>query len=102
MPILALETLLCENKKIQWKIISSKSKNQVVHEQKFKDLLSSAWQVSVERIVLDLESGAMRGLGSIPTRGNIFHWIFFLFSCSNASYANIGTIAILGISKKLY
>ena len=34
---------------------SSKSKFQVVHEQKFKDLLSSTCQVSVERIVLDLE-----------------------------------------------
>ena len=35
---------------------SSKSKHQVVHEQKFKDLLSTTCQVSVERIVLDLES----------------------------------------------
>ena len=35
---------------------SSKSKFYVVHEQKFKDLLSSKCQVSVERIVLDLES----------------------------------------------
>ena len=35
---------------------SSKSKNQVVHEQKFKDLLSSTCQVSSERGVLDLES----------------------------------------------
>ena len=26
--------------------------------------------------MLDLESEAMRGLGSIPTGGNIFHWIF--------------------------
>ena len=32
----------------------SKSKHQVVHEQKFKDLQSSTCQVSVERIVLDL------------------------------------------------
>ena len=40
-----------------------------MHEQKFKDLLSSKCQVSVERIVLDLES---EGQGSIPTRGNIF------------------------------
>ena len=47
---------------------SSKFTNQVVHEQKFvKDLLSSTCQVSVERIVLDLESEAMRGPGSIPT-----------------------------------
>ena len=43
------------------------SKNQVVHEQKFKDLLSSTCQVSVERIVLDLESEVMRCPGSIPT-----------------------------------
>ena len=35
---------------------SSKSKHQVVHEQKFKDLLSSICQVSVERSMLDLES----------------------------------------------
>ena len=49
----------------------------MVHEQKFKDLLSSTCQISVERIVLDLESEVMRGLGStcIPTGGgggNIF------------------------------
>ena len=45
----------------------------MVHEQKFKDLLSSTCQVSVERIhvVLDLESEVMRGPGSIPTGGNI-------------------------------
>ena len=35
---------------------SSKSKHQVVHDQKFKDLLSSTCQVSVERSILDLES----------------------------------------------
>ena len=35
---------------------SSKSKHQVVHDQKFKDLLSSTCQVSVERSMLDLES----------------------------------------------
>ena len=44
------------------------SKNHV-HEQKFKDILSSTWQVSVERIVLDLESEVMRGPDSIPTWG---------------------------------
>ena len=49
----------------------------MVHEQKFKELLSSTCQVSIERIVLDLESEVMRGPGSIPTGGNIFHWIFF-------------------------
>ena len=35
---------------------SSKSKDQVVHEQKFKDLLSSTCQVSVERSMLNLRS----------------------------------------------
>ena len=44
-----------------------------MHEQKFKDLLSSQCQVSVERIVLDLES---EGTSSIPTRGNIFFLSF--------------------------
>ena len=34
-------------------------------------------QVSVERIVLDLESEAIRGLGSIPTGGNILALDFF-------------------------
>ena len=78
MPILALETLLCENKKIQTSyklwfqvqhypfwikftfacetetsgslysnalliLTEFKSKNQVVHEQKLKDLLNSTW-----------------------------------------------------------
>ena len=70
---------------------SSKSKNQVVHEQKFKDLLSSTCQVSVERIVLDLESEIMRSPGSIPLGVTFFHWIFF--SRSKASDANIGIIA---------
>ena len=37
-------------------ILIFKSQNQVMREQKFKDLLSSTWQVSVERRVLDLES----------------------------------------------
>ena len=40
-----------------------------------------------------LEAEVMRGSGSIPTGGNIFHWIFFLFSCSKVSDANIGIIA---------
>ena len=35
---------------------SSKSKHQMVHEQKFKDLLSSTCQVSVDRSMLDLGS----------------------------------------------
>ena len=64
----------------------------MVHKQKFKDLLSSTCQVSLERIVLDLESEIMRGQGFISTGDNIFHWIF-LFSCSKASNANICIIA---------
>ena len=35
---------------------SSKSKNHVMHEDKFKFILSSICQVSVDRRVLDLES----------------------------------------------
>ena len=49
----------------------------MVHEQKFKDLLSRTCQVSVERIVLDFESEVMRGLSSIPTGGNILSLDFF-------------------------
>ena len=62
----------------------------MVHEQKFKDLLSSTCQVSVERIVLDLESKAMRGQCSIPTGGNILSLEFFLFSRSKDENATIG------------
>ena len=75
MPILASEALFRENKKTNFAFAcrtetlsslhshalliltkSSKSKHQVVHEQKFKDLLSSTCQVSVERSMLDLGS----------------------------------------------
>ena len=59
---------------------SSKSKNQVVHEQKFKDLLSCTHLTSSERIVLDLESEVMRGPGSIPTGGNILSLDIFIFT----------------------
>ena len=48
---------------------SSRSKNQVVHEQKLKDLLSSTCQIGSERIVLGLESKVVRGPGSIPGGG---------------------------------
>ena len=67
---------------------SSKSKHQVVHEQKFKDLLSSTCQLSVERIVLDLESEA--GWVLFPL-GVTFSTGFF--SRSRASDANIAIIA---------
>ena len=60
----------------------------MVHEQKFKDLLSSTSQVSVERIVLDLESEAMRGPGS-HWGVTFFHWNF-LFSRSKDENATIG------------
>ena len=53
---------------------SSKSKNQVLHELKFKDLLSSTCQVSVERIVLDLESEVSV---LFPPGIKFCHWIFF-------------------------
>ena len=50
-----------------------------MHEQMFKDLLSSTCQIGVERIVLDLKREAMRGLGSILTGGNILSMDFFVF-----------------------
>ena len=56
---------------------SSKSKHQVVHEQKFKDLLSTTYQVSVERSMLDLESEVQWFNTHL---GNIFYWIFFVFT----------------------
>ena len=62
-------------------------KYQVVHEQMFKDLLSSTYQISVERIVLDLGSEAAWVL--FPLRVTFCHWIF-LFSCSKDENANIG------------
>ena len=46
---------------------------------------------SLCRLVLDLESEAMRGQGSIPTEGNILSLDFF--SHSKASDANHGIIA---------
>ena len=49
----------------------------MVDEQKFKDFLSSTCQVSVESIVLDLESEIMKGPGSIPTGNNILSQDFF-------------------------
>ena len=68
---------------------SSKFNHQVVHEQKFKDLLSSTCQVSVERSMLDLGSEVQW----FNTRwGNIL-LLEFLFSHSKASDANIGIIA---------
>ena len=75
---------------------STKSKNQVVHKQMFKDLPSSKCPVSVGRSTLDLES---KGLGSIPTGGNIL-LVDFLLSRSKDSDANIGIIAILVHFKK--
>ena len=54
---------------------SSKSKCQVVHEQKFNDLQSSTCLVSVKRIVLDLESETTWVL--FPLGVTFCRWIFF-------------------------
>ena len=51
----------------QWAIVN---KFQLIHYNNWS--FTSMDIVSVERMVLDLESEAMRGPGSIPTRGNIF------------------------------
>ena len=56
---------------------SSKSRHQVVHEQKFKDLLSSTCQVSVERSMLDLGS-EVQWFNS--HWGNILLLEFFVFT----------------------
>ena len=68
---------------------SSKSKNQVVHGQMFKDLPSSKCPVSEEKSMLDMKTLAS---GSIPTRGNI-SLLNLLFSHSKTSDTNIGIIA---------
>ena len=60
-----------------------------MHEQKFKDFLSSICHISPERSVLDLESEARC---SILTAGNILS-LEFLFSYSKASAANISITA---------
>ena len=56
---------------------SSKSKHQVVHEQNFKDLLSSTCQVSVETNMLDLESEVQ---WFNTHSGNILLLEFFVFT----------------------
>ena len=58
----------------------------MVHEQKFKDLLSSTCQVSVERIVLDLESEAAWVL--FPPGVTFCHWIFSRCKASDVNIAN--------------
>ena len=67
----------------------------MVHEQKLKDLLSST--CSVERRVLDLESEAMRGLGSIATGGNILSLEFF---CCHVVKMKILILTFLCICEK--
>ena len=67
---------------------SSKSKNQVVHEQEFKDL-SSTCHINSERRVLGLESEV---LGFNTHCGVAFCYWNFLFSHSKASNANIDII----------
>ena len=65
---------------------SSKSKYQVVHEQKFKDHLNSTCQVSVERIVLDLESEAAWVL--LPQGVTFCHCIFSHSKASDVNFVN--------------
>ena len=70
---------------------SSKSKNQVMYKQKFKDPLSSTCKISLERRVLDLESQAqVQSLMEVP----FCHWIYMI-TLSKASDSNIGIIAIV-------
>ena len=69
----------------------------MVHEQKFKDHLSSTCQVSVERIVLDLESVVMRGPSSIPTGGNI---LSLEFVCYHVLKTKMSQLAFLCVCEK--
>ena len=55
----------------------SQSQNQVMHEQNFKDPLSSTCPLCSERRVLTWNQRFIRGLGSIPTGGNILPLGFF-------------------------
>ena len=59
---------------------SSKFKNQVVDEQKIKDLLSSQCPVNLERIVLDLESEVHWRPGFNTHWGKILLLDFFVFT----------------------
>ena len=70
---------------------SSKSKNQVVHKQELKDLISSMCITSSERRLLDLESEVMEAQVLFLLRATIYHWIF-LFSRSKDKNANIGIL----------
>ena len=56
---------------------SPKSKNQVVHEQKFKDLLSSTCQVSVERRVWTWNQRSWEAWVLFPLGVTFCHWILF-------------------------
>ena len=67
----------------------------MVHEQKFKDLLSSTCQVSVERIVLDL--GGYERPGSYSHCGSHFVTGFF---CFHAVKTKIPILAFLPICEK--
>ena len=71
-------------------ILTKSSKNQVVHKQKFKDVLSSTSQISVRRRVLDLEWWAV----SIPT------WVIFCFKFYNPDLHNIAISDIIGFTTK--
>ena len=79
---------------------SSKSKNQVMHEHKFKDLLRSTCLTSSERRVLDLESEIMRGLGFIPAGGNILSIGFFCFHIAKPLMPILALMPLLCVCEK--
>ena len=65
----------------------------MVHEQKFKDSLSSTCGISPELRVLDVKSEVNWRPVLIHTGGNILSLDFLLFTCGKASDANIGITA---------
>ena len=74
---------------------SSKSKNQVVHEKKFKGLLSSTCLTSSEGRLLDLESEVIRGLGSISTVSNILSLDIFCIHTVETKMPILGFLSSL-------
>ena len=71
----------------------------MVHEQKFKDLLSSKFPVSPERRVLDLESEVIVGPGSIPTGDNSLALDCF---CFHVVKSLMPILVLLPISSSLW
>ena len=72
-----------------------------MHEQKFKDLLSSICLTSSERSVSDSESQVMGGLRSMATSGNILSLFFFSFHVVKPLMPIFALLPMLCVCEKL-